>query len=62
MVKSLILFSEYEVKATYKGGYPETLTAAIAAYRSKTSHIIQGQEIGTQTPLSSGAIYPVSSS
>ena len=23
--------SEYEVKATYKGSYPETLTAAIAA-------------------------------
>jgi len=52
--------SEYEVKATYKGSYPELLTAAIAAYRSKTPpHIIQGQEIATQTLLSSGAIYPV---
>ena len=28
--------SEYEVKAVYKGGYPETLTAGIAAYRAKT--------------------------
>ena len=52
--------SEYEVKAAYKGSYPETLTAAIAAYRSKTPpHIIHGQEIATQTLLSSGAIYPV---
>jgi sn-glycerol 3-phosphate transport system substrate-binding protein len=52
--------SEYEVKATYKGSYPETLTAAIAAYRSKTPPcIIQGQEVATQTLLSSGAIYPV---
>jgi sn-glycerol 3-phosphate transport system substrate-binding protein len=52
--------SEYEVKATYKGSYPETMTAAIAAYRAKTPpHIIQGQEIATQTLLSSGAIYPV---
>ncbi len=52
--------SEYEVKATYKGSYPETLTAGIAAYRSKTPpHIIQVFEVGTQTMLSSGAIYPV---
>jgi sn-glycerol 3-phosphate transport system substrate-binding protein len=52
--------SEYEVKATYKGSYPDTLNAAIAAYRSKTPpHVIQGQEIATQTLLSSGAIYPV---
>jgi len=52
--------SEYEVKATFKGSYPETLTAGIAAYRSKTPpHIIQVYEVGTQTMLSSGAIYPV---
>jgi sn-glycerol 3-phosphate transport system substrate-binding protein len=52
--------TEYEVIAVYKGGYPETLTAGIAAYRAKTHpHIIQVQEIATQTMLSSGAIYPV---
>ena len=50
----------YEVKAVYKGSYPETLTAAIAAYRAKTHpQIIQVFEVGTQTMLSSGAIYPV---
>ncbi len=52
--------SEYEVKAIYKGSYPETLTAGIASYRAKTHpHIIQVFEVGTQTMLSSGAIYPV---
>jgi sn-glycerol 3-phosphate transport system substrate-binding protein len=51
---------DYEVKAVYKGSYPEALTAAIAAYRAKTQpHLLQGQEIATQTLLSSGAIYPV---
>jgi len=52
--------SEYEVKAIHKGTYPETLTAGIAAYRAKTHpHLIQVFEVGTQTMLSSGAIYPV---
>jgi sn-glycerol 3-phosphate transport system substrate-binding protein len=52
--------SDYEVKAVYKGSYPETLTAGIAAYRAKTQpHLIQVFEVGTQTMLSSGAIYPV---
>jgi sn-glycerol 3-phosphate transport system substrate-binding protein len=52
--------NEYEVKAVYKGSYPETLTAGIAAYRAKTHpHIMQVFEVGTQTMLSSGAIYPV---
>ena len=52
--------NEYEVKAVYKGGYPETLTAGIAAYRAKTHpQLIQVFEVGTQTMLSSGAIYPV---
>ena len=36
------------------------MTAGIAAYRAKTPpHIIQVFEVGTQTMLSSGAIYPV---
>jgi sn-glycerol 3-phosphate transport system substrate-binding protein len=52
--------TEYEVKAVYKGSYPETLTAGIAAYRAKTHpQILQVFEVGTQTMLSSGAIYPV---
>ncbi len=51
---------EYEVKPVFKGGYTDTLTAGIAAYRAKTHpHIIQVFEVGTQTMLSSGAIYPV---
>jgi sn-glycerol 3-phosphate transport system substrate-binding protein len=52
--------SEYVVKAVHKGSYPETLTAAIAAYRAKQPpHIVQVYEVGTQTMLSSGAVYPV---
>jgi len=52
--------SEYEVKALRKGTYPETLTAAIAAYRQKSApHIVQVFEVGTQTMMLSGAILPV---
>src|SRR5881397_994979 len=52
--------NEYEVKAIYKGSYPDTLDAAIAAYRAKQPpHIVQVFEVGTQTMLSSGAVYPV---
>jgi len=52
--------TEYEVKAIRKGNYSETLTAGIAAYRAKTHpQLIQVFEVGTQTMLSSGAIYPV---
>ena len=48
--------NEYEVKAIYKGSYPDTLNAAIAAYRAKQPpHIVQVFEVGTQTMLSSGA-------
>jgi len=51
---------EFEIKAVHKGSYNETLTAGIAAYRAKTHpQIIQVFEVGTQTMLSSGAIYPV---
>src|SRR5439155_357129 len=43
-----------------KGSYPGTLNAAIAAYRAKQPpHIVQVYEVGTQTMLSSGAVYPV---
>src|SRR5213592_2549167 len=52
--------NDYEVKAVYKGSYPDTLNAAIAAYRAKQPpHIVQVFEVGTQTMLSSGAVYPV---
>jgi sn-glycerol 3-phosphate transport system substrate-binding protein len=51
---------EYEVKPVYRGSYPDTLNAAIAAYRAKQPpHIVQVFEVGTQTMLSSGAVYPV---
>ncbi len=51
---------DYEVKPLYKGTYPETLAAAMAAYRTKTSpHIVQVFDVGTQTMLLSGAIMPV---
>ncbi|MBI1847235.1 MAG: sn-glycerol-3-phosphate ABC transporter substrate-binding protein UgpB [Candidatus Rokubacteria bacterium] len=52
--------SDYEVKAVFKGAYPDTLNAAIAAYRAKQPpHVVQVFEVGTQTMLSSGAVYPV---
>jgi len=51
---------EYEVKPLRKGSYAETLTAAIAAYRQKNPpHLVQVFEVGTQTMLLSGAVYPV---
>ncbi len=51
---------EYEVKVLRKGTYTDALTAAIAAYRQKNPpHILQVFEVGTQTMLSSGAVYPV---
>src|SRR6266545_3297598 len=52
--------NEYEVKPLRKGTYPETLTAAIAAYRQKNPpHIVQVFEAGTQTMMLSGAVLPV---
>ena len=51
---------EYEVKPLRKGSYAETLTAAIAAYRQKNPpHLVQVFEVGTQTMMLSGAVYPV---
>ncbi|GAB4171440.1 MAG: sn-glycerol-3-phosphate ABC transporter substrate-binding protein UgpB [Geothermobacteraceae bacterium] len=52
--------SEYKVIATYKGAYDEVVNAGIAALRArKQPHIIQVFEVGTQTMMLSGAIYPV---
>src|SRR5262249_59636975 len=49
-----------EWKPARKGTSRETLTAAIAAYRQKNPpHIVQVFEVGTQTMMLSGAVYPV---
>ncbi len=52
--------SEYVVVGAYKGNYDETINAGVAAYRAKKQpHILQAFEVGTQTMMLSGAIYPV---
>lgn len=53
--------SDYKVVAVYKGSYPETMTAAIAAFRAKQQpDIVQVFEVGTATMMAAkGAIYPV---
>ena len=53
---------EYKVNAIYKGSYPESMTAAIAAYRAKNPpHIVQVFEVGTATMMAAkGAIVPIS--
>ncbi len=52
---------EFTVKPVYKGSYPETMTGAIAAFRSnKQPHIVQVYEVGTATMMAAEkAIYPV---
>lgn len=50
----------FKVIATYKGAYDEVVNAGIAALRAKKHpHILQSFEVGTQTMMLSGAIYPV---
>lgn len=52
--------SEYEVVGTNKGNYDETMNAGVAAFRAKKQpHILQVFEVGTQTMMLSGAVYPV---
>ena len=53
--------TEYHVTPTYKGSYPETMTAAIAAFRANEQpDIVQVFEVGTGTMMAAkGAIYPV---
>ncbi len=53
--------TDYKVVAVYKGTYSETLTAAIAAYRSGNApHIVQVFEVGTATMMGAkGAVKPV---
>src|SRR5438045_7779485 len=52
---------EYKVVPVYKGTYPESMTAAIAAFRAGNApHILQVFEVGTATMMSAkGAIKPV---
>jgi len=53
--------SKYQVNATFKGAYPETMVAAIAAFRAGNApHIVQMFEVGTATMMAArGAIKPV---
>src|ERR1043166_7926556 len=52
---------DYKVVPVYKGSYPESMTAAIAAYRSGNApHILQVFEVGTATMMAAkGAVLPV---
>ncbi|HEX7559992.1 MAG TPA: sn-glycerol-3-phosphate ABC transporter substrate-binding protein UgpB, partial [Usitatibacter sp.] len=53
--------NDYKVVPSYKGQYPESMTAAIAAFRAGNApHILQVFEVGTATMMSArGAIVPV---
>ncbi|TYR30495.1 sn-glycerol-3-phosphate ABC transporter substrate-binding protein UgpB [Mesorhizobium microcysteis] len=53
--------SEYKVVPVFKGTYPETLNAGIAAFRARQSpHIIQVFDVGTGVMMAAeGAIRPV---
>ncbi len=52
---------DYKVVPVFKGSYPESMTAAIAAFRAgNPPHILQVFEVGTATMMSAkGAIVPV---
>ena len=52
---------DYKVVVAYKGSYPDTLNAGIAAFRAgQAPHILQVFEVGTGTMMSAkGAIKPV---
>lgn len=53
--------SDYVVNATYRGNYNDTMTGAIAAFRSgEQPEIVQVYEVGTATMMGAeGAIYPM---
>jgi sn-glycerol 3-phosphate transport system substrate-binding protein len=53
--------ARYQVNATFKGSYPETMVAAIAAFRAGSPpHIVQMFEVGTATMMAArGAVKPV---
>jgi len=52
---------DYRVVPTFKGTYPESMTAAIASYRAGNApHILQVFEVGTATMMAAkGAVVPV---
>jgi len=52
---------DYKVVPSYKGGYPDTMNAGIAAFRAGNApHIMQVFEVGTATMMSAtGAVKPV---
>jgi len=53
--------TRYRVVSSFKGAYPETMQAAIAAFRAGNApHIVQMFEVGTATMMAArGAIKPV---
>ena len=53
--------AQYQVTATFKGSYPETMVAAIAAFRAGSApHVVQMFEVGTATMMGArGAVKPV---
>jgi sn-glycerol 3-phosphate transport system substrate-binding protein len=53
--------TQYQVNASFRGSYPETMAAAIAAFRANQApHIVQMFEVGTGTMMAAGrAIKPV---
>ena len=53
--------SDYKVVPSYKGNYPDTMNAGIAAFRAGTApHIMQVFEVGTATMMAAtGAVKPV---
>src|SRR5947209_5960198 len=53
--------SDYKIVPSYKGSYPDTMNAGIAAFRAGNApHIMQVFEVGTATMMSAtGAIKPV---
>src|SRR5436189_5908361 len=52
---------DYKVVPVYRGSYPESMTAAIAAFRAGNApHILQVFEVGTATMMAAkGAVVPV---
>ena len=52
---------DFKVNAVYKGSYPESMAAAIAAFRAGNApHVLQVFEVGTGTMMAAkGAIKPV---
>ena len=53
--------NQYRIQASFRGAYPETMVAAIAAFRaSQAPHIVQMFEVGTGTMMAAGrAIKPL---